>query len=169
MEYKECYLCKNTYSAEDFFKEKRVKDGLSSYCKTCTKEKHKKYNKNTELNSEKVKEKLKKDPKFKLSKNTRNIIYQSFKRACKGTYKKSDKTENILGCTIPQFIEHLQSLFTERMTLENNGQCEECWHIDHRIPLATAKTEEDIIKLCHYTNLQPLWRNSNLSKGKKII
>jgi hypothetical protein len=43
------------------------------------------------------------------------------------------------------------------------------WHIDHIIPLASAKTEEEMIKLCHYTNLQPLWAIENMSKGSKII
>lgn len=41
-------------------------------------------------------------------------------------------------------------------------------HIDHIIPLATAKTEEDVIKLCHYTNLQLLKGEDNLSKGDKL-
>ena len=40
------------------------------------------------------------------------------------------------------------------MTFDNHGLYG--WHIDHIIPLSTAKTEE-AIKLCHYTNLQPLW------------
>jgi hypothetical protein len=43
------------------------------------------------------------------------------------------------------------------------------WEIDHIIPLASAKTEEEVYKLCHYTNLQPLWANENFKKGKKII
>ncbi len=43
------------------------------------------------------------------------------------------------------------------------------WHIDHIIPLASAKTEEELKSLCHYTNLQPLWAKENLSKGAKII
>ena len=82
--------------------------------------------------------------------------------------KKSNKTEEILGCTIQEFIVHLQSLFIKDMTLENHGQCEECWHIDHKVPLAFAKNKEDIIKLCHHTNLQPLWSRDNIKKGKNI-
>lgn len=51
------------------------------------------------------------------------------------------------------------------MTWENRGE----WHIDHIIPLASASTEEELLALCHYTNLQPLWAFDNLSKGAKII
>ena len=163
---KKCALCKTVLQSNEFVKNKRVKDGLSYYCKKCANINSKKYDKNKDQNKKRLKNRLAKEPIFKLSANTRNIIWQSFKRACNGTYKKSDKTENILGCTIPKFIEHLQSLFTEGMTLENNGNCEECWHIDHKIPLASAVTEEDIIKLCHYTNLQPLWSRENIKKGK---
>ena len=32
-----------------------------------------------------------------------------------------------------------------------------------------ANTEEEIYKLCHYTNLQPLWAEDNLKKGDKIL
>ena len=53
------------------------------------------------------------------------------------------------------------------MTFDNHGLYG--WHIDHIIPLYSAKNEEDIIKLCHYTNLQPLWAEENLSKSNKIL
>jgi hypothetical protein len=49
------------------------------------------------------------------------------------------------------------------MSFDNYGQ----WHIDHIIPLATAKTEQDVYTLSHYTNLQPLWAKDNISKGAK--
>ena len=44
----------------------------------------------------------------------------------------------------------------------------ERYHIDHIIPLATAKTPEDIKALNHYTNLQWLTPFDNLSKGSKV-
>lgn len=35
------------------------------------------------------------------------------------------------------------------------------WDIDHKIPLSTANTIEEIIKLNHYTNLKPLCSKIN--------
>jgi hypothetical protein len=78
---------------------------------------------------------------------------------------KTNKTFDIVGCT-PEFLkEHLEQQFTEGMSWDNQGK----WHIDHIIPLSSAKTEEEIYKLCHYTNLQPLWAEDNLNKGCKIL
>ena len=37
-----------------------------------------------------------------------------------------------------------------------NGEKNFGWDIDHIIPLSIANTEEEVIKLNHYTNLQPL-------------
>ena len=78
---------------------------------------------------------------------------------------KTYKTVDIVGCS-PEFVkEHLEKQFIEGMTWENQGK----WHIDHIIPLSSAKTEEEVYKLCHYTNLQPLWAEDNLKKGSKIL
>jgi hypothetical protein len=108
--------------------------------------------------------KLKQDHIFKFSYNVRSLVYHSFKRG-KNQFKKNAKTEQILGCTIEEFRSYIESKFTEGMTIENHGE----WHLDHIIPLASAKTEEEILKLNHYTNFQPLWAKDNLSKGSKNI
>lgn len=50
------------------------------------------------------------------------------------------------------------------MTWDNYGK----WHIDHIVPLVSAKTEEEMYKLCHYTNLQPLWALDNIKKGDNL-
>jgi hypothetical protein len=81
--------------------------------------------------------------------------------------KKFEKTFEIIGCT-PQFLkEHLENQFINGMDWGNHGLFG--WHIDHIIPLSSAKTEEELYKLCHYSNLQPLWAEDNLKKGSKII
>jgi hypothetical protein len=107
------------------------------------------------------------DPIFKQQCVIRSLIYSSFNRSLKGIYKKGKKTESILGCTIEEFIQHLQSLFTEGMTLENHGQGKGKWNIDHIVPISSAKTEEEIYKLNHHSNLQPLWWEENMAKGAK--
>jgi hypothetical protein len=69
-----------------------------------------------------------------------------------------------LGCTYAEAFEHLSKQFTKGMTWDNYGE----WHIDHYIPLSSAKNESELKKLAKYTNLQPLWAEDNLSKGATI-
>jgi hypothetical protein len=104
------------------------------------------------------------DPMFKLKDNLRRRIRGFLKLK---NMVKNNSTFNIIGCT-PEFLkQHIEKQFTAEMNWENYGFFG--WHIDHKIPLNNGKTEEDIIKLCYYTNLQPMWWSENLSKGKKII
>ena len=51
------------------------------------------------------------------------------------------------------------------MNWENQGE----WHLDHIYPVSLAKDEQELIKLNHYTNFQPLWAADNLLKGNKVI
>ena len=59
-----------------------------------------------------------------------------------------------------------ETMFAHGMTWENYGD----WHIDHIVPLAAFDLTErqQLLQACHYTNLQPLWREANLHKGSKV-
>ena len=111
------------------------------------------------------------DPLFKLKKNTRNLINYSF---TKNGYFKASKTEQILGCTYQEFKDYLESKFEHWMNWENKGLYKintynYGWDIDHIIPLDTAITVEDIVRLNHYTNLQPLCSKVNRDIKKANI
>ena len=80
---------------------------------------------------------------------------------------KKYKVINIIGCDLITLKEHIEKQFKDGMNWENYGLFG--WHIDHIIPLSSAKTEEELYKLCHYTNLQPLWAEENMKKGNKIL
>jgi len=102
------------------------------------------------------------DPIKKFKRQTRDIIRNAFRR--KG-YLKETKSEQILGCEYNVFIEHLLKTFETNYGYKYDYK--EKVHIDHIIPLSTAKTEKDVIALCHYLNLQLLKAEDNLRKGKK--
>lgn len=102
------------------------------------------------------------DPVYAFKINIRKKIsgYIKYRRV-----KKDVHTEEILGCTLEQFMTHLESQFQKGMTWANYGK----WEVDHIIPLSTANTKEEVYCLNHYTNLRPLWRKDNLEKRDKII
>jgi 5-methylcytosine-specific restriction endonuclease McrA len=58
------------------------------------------------------------------------------------------------------------------MTWKNHGKYtgnyNETWQYDHIIPISNAATEEELIKLNHYSNFQPLCSKKNLEKSNKI-
>lgn len=108
------------------------------------------------------------DDLFNLKYKLRNRIYKSIK--IRGFSKKS-KTYEILGCSYEECLKYLYekaklrySDFKPEDFLEKNK-----YHIDHIIPLETAKNEEEIIRLNHYTNLQLLKAEDNLRKSYKIL
>lgn len=102
------------------------------------------------------------DPLYKLKINIRSLIANSIK---KRGYRKNSKTQDILGCTPEFFKQHLESLWEPWMNWDNyglyNGQSNYGWDIDHIIPITIGLTENEVIKLNHYTNLQPLCSYNN--------
>lgn len=66
-----------------------------------------------------------------------------------------------VGCDHAKLRDHIKARFRPGMTWERYRQ----WEVDHIEPLALARDLDDLIRRCHYTNLQPLWRRENRMKG----
>ena len=180
-------------SADNFHRKLK---GFANKCKVCIKpDIRKNYRKNKEKyleqkkkywleNKDKIKEyreqnkeelkvatrkrrnwKAKNDPLFKIRKNVPQGIRQAYEK--RGLKKKS-KTKDIVGCNWATLHKHLVETFEENYGI---GREYIPWgdiHIDHIIPLATAETEEDIIKLNHYKNLQLLLAYDNIKKSDSL-
>lgn len=122
----------------------------------------KEYNKrNASKRNEIIRQRIKNDKVFALKVFVRKRLCWCVKSKgrCKDSY-----LERILGCGLNDFITYLLSKHKEGMTLENYGK----WQLDHIIPLSQANTVEDVERLCHYSNIQPLWAWENRAKGSKI-
>jgi len=106
--------------------------------------------------------KVQNDVQFKLGKRLRIRLYHALKK----NHKTGSAVSN-LGCTLEQFKMYLESQFQPGMTWQNWSK--EGWHIDHIKPLDSfdLTDKEQLLKACHYTNLQPLWAFDNHSKGNK--
>lgn len=107
-------------------------------------------------------DRLHNDPVFKMKEQTRNMLRYVFREH---GHKKGSRTADILGCDLDFFCDYMFKTWKKNYGKPWNG---EPYHIDHIIPLATAKTEEDVIRLCHYTNLQMLTPKDNMDKSDKI-
>ena len=163
------------YYKENIESNKILKKEYYENNKEYIKEQHKIYNKENKdkINKrqrEYISSRIQNDNMFKLSKNTRTLIVNSF--YYNGFTKKS-KTQNILGCSFEEFKIYLESKFEDWMNWENrglyNGELNYGWDIDHIIPISSAKTEDEIIRLNHYKNLQPLCSYINRHIKKDIF
>lgn len=88
------------------------------------------------------------------------------------SFKKSAKTESLLGCSFAVFKEYIESKFAPEMSWDNHGSeiknKEKSWHIDHIIPCNTfdLSNPEEQKKCFHYSNMRPLWESENLKRPR---
>ena len=108
----------------------------------------------------KARERRAKDHLFCLADRARARLSEAIRR---GGYGKRSSSNQIIGCSWVELAAHIEALFASGMSWDNR----ELWHIDHIKPLSSATTEQELIELCHYKNLQPLWAFENQSKGNK--
>lgn len=154
---------KEWYAANKDYVKRKSKEYQEAH-KEQIAEKHKEYYENNKAAIfEKRNDKRANDAMFRLQENARGMIRGSFNRM--GT-RKSGRTFEIIGMCGKDFTEYLIQTYKDMYGQEWDGV--ESVHIDHIIPLATAKTEEDIFRLCHYTNLQLLKATDNLRKNDRL-
>ena len=110
-----------------------------------------------------ISDRKKNDPIFKLSCQVRNTVYASFART---GHVKPERCESITGLSQDDLIAHLIATYKDVYGFAWDKKTPV--HIDHIVPLATAKTEEDVIRLCHYSNLRLIKAEDNLRKGAKL-
>ena len=79
--------------------------------------------------------------------------------------QKSGSAVRDLGCTIEFFKVFIEKQFKSGMSWDNWGK----WHLDHKVALRNKDIDltkrEDILKVLHYTNYQPLWAIDNIRKS----
>jgi len=123
------------------------------------------YKKYRDANKKKIMDKLRERRRNDPFRRLRDAIRGSI-RAYLGSKKtRRGSTFEIVGCT-PDFLRgHLEKQFKPGMTWENYGSH---WHVDHRIPLASGNSADEIKGLSHWTNLQPLEAIENIIKSDKI-
>ena len=102
------------------------------------------------------------DPMYRTKEAMRRRVANAFK--LKGFTKRS-KTFEIVGCTFDELASYIQDQFVNGMSWENRGE----WHIDHKVPLSIARTEDEIVKLNHFTNLRPLMAQENFTKSDRML
>lgn len=102
---------------------------------------------------------LKEDIVFRLRSCIRKNLWYNLNN------KKPNTSEEILGCTVEFFKDHIESQFEPWMTWDNhgkyNGEYNHGWDLDHIIPISLANTDYQVESLSHWINYQPLCSRIN--------
>lgn len=108
-------------------------------------------------------ERYRSEPRFRLDNNFSSQIRQSLARG-----KSFRSWETLVGYSLDQLIQHLESQFENGMNWENYGE----WHIDHRTPRTWFEynsVKDPAFKACWaLENLQPKWGHMNMKKGNRF-
>jgi len=165
-EYQQLYREKNKSKKKEY-----NKTYMKSYYvknKSVIKDYVKSHNVKTNYYNNYRKNKYKNDIIYRSKCLLRSMIYDAFDNQ---GFVKTKKTSDILGCSIQEYITYIEQQFEPWMSWDNQGNYtgnyNETWQLDHIIPISNATTEEEVIKLNHYTNLRPLCSRKNVEKSNK--
>jgi len=135
----ECNVCKEFVWNEDML------DGLCRFCN----------------DSDKTLER-----KLDLYKKKAKIRQQLAKAFKSGIYAEGSIPFKLIGICSEEFILHLENSFINRYGRAKESS--DIVHVDHIVPLSRARSEWELRKLNHYTNLQWLLRDDNFRKNDKF-
>lgn len=110
--------------------------------------------------NQRERERYQNDPRYRMEKRLRAAMTQAMRLYGKGT-RKSAAFERLVGCTLTEFMAHIEAQFAEGMSWESD------FHIDHIRPCCSFDlTDPEQQRQCfHYSNLRPLSPHENQSKG----
>lgn len=142
----------------DYFKKYYNPVNRSKICRTCSAPFE-----DTTANNLKTYCNMKCNLTYRLGKNLRSRINSALK------VKRTQTLNKLIGCSVEQLKIHLENQFQSGMTWKNYGRLG--WHIDHKFPLSLGdlRNPSVIAKLCHFSNLQPMWASENISKSNKVV
>lgn len=98
------------------------------------------------------------DPSLRLKQTLRSRLLSALKGRAKDGSAVGD-----LGCSIEECKRYLEAMFEPGMSWENHGKD---WEIDHIEAFCFFDVSDrmQLLKVCNYTNLQPLWKSDHLQK-----
>ena len=139
------------------------KEYLQEYFKRPeVKEKQKEYRNRPEVKRRKY-EQRQNNPAYKKRQQLRDKVRLAVVKKTRYT----STIHELIGCNVSTARNFLQSQFQPWMNWENYGRGKGKWCIDHIIPVASIDifNKEQVKRIFHYTNMQPLGFLKNCEKG----
>lgn len=185
-----CRECKIPKDLNQFYKSSTNLHGVETICKECKgfgklnitqRNKKKIINKKSYFNNiethkirssnyskrnrHKTRKRYRSDINFKLKLLLRNGLVRVLKRIETDYIKiKHFSILKLMDCEVDYLKKYLESKFKPEMNWSNHG---EIWEIDHIIPCSSFDLSnlEEQKKCFHYTNLQPLFKTSEIAES----
>jgi len=138
-----CKICGDEKPVEEFYWTNSNKTNLDTKCKKC-------HNK-------------RKRPSI-------SRIVHNLKNRYSDIVKKYEFTDvlpfdDVLSIDRDRFQGYIENRFRDGMSWDNYGNH---WVIDHILPMSVMRGYDDLIRLNHYSNLQPLLKSENSKKNKGL-
>lgn len=126
-----------------------------------------KYAEYVRAQSAKEKSRKESNPQRRIACMLRTKVYIAIRRQQSGF--KSANTIELSGCSIEDFMKHLETTWQPGMNWENLGRGEGKWAMDHIRPCASFDlTIPEQQKLAfHFSNVRAMWFVENCSKGSE--